>query len=170
MIFILGIIAIAALLYFVIFLPWFEQKKYQNTTYRNTLEQLSLFFDTIDQFNDYVTWVQRDAIKKQFAAVGNFFKNKSTFYKKEAKVKEFNAVFQDFDRYILDYNKNYVQSQKEKLRDYFDDVEGKKLDDQQRTAILTDEYSNLIIAGAGSGKTLTILGKVKYLPKKQWMN
>jgi DNA helicase-4 len=163
MIFILGIIAIAALLYFVIFLPWFEQKKYQNTTYRNTLEQLSLFFDTIDQFNDYVTWVQRDAIKKQFAAVGNFFKNKSTFYKKEAKVKEFNAVFQDFDRYILDYNKNYVQSQKEKLRDYFDDVEGKKLDDQQRTAILTDEYSNLIIAGAGSGKTLTILGKVKYL-------
>ncbi|KAA5537940.1 UvrD-helicase domain-containing protein [Paenimyroides baculatum] len=32
---------------------------------------------------------------------------------------------------------------------------------QQRTAIVTDEYSNLIIAGAGSGKTLTILGKVQ---------
>ena len=37
------------------------------------------------------------------------------------------------------------------------------MDDQQRTAVITDEYSNLIIAGAGSGKTLTILGKVKYL-------
>ncbi|WP_317171646.1 UvrD-helicase domain-containing protein [Flavobacterium agri] len=42
-------------------------------------------------------------------------------------------------------------------------MEHKKLDDQQRTAVITDEYSNLIIAGAGSGKTLTILGKVKYL-------
>src|SRR5690606_40711951 len=30
---------------------------------------------------------------------------------------------------------------------------------------LTDEHSNLIIAGAGSGKTLTILGKVEYLIK-----
>lgn len=163
MIFILGIILIVALLYFVIFLPWFEEKKYQNATYLTNLEQLPLFFETLAQLDDYVTWVQRDAIKKQFATVGNYFKNKSTFYKKEPKVKEFNAVFQDFDRYIVDYNKNYIQIQKEKLRNYFDDVEGKKLDDQQRTAILTDEYSNLIIAGAGSGKTLTILGKVKYL-------
>lgn len=163
MIFILGIILIAVLLYFVIFLPWFEQKKYQDTNYLINLEQISLFFDTLAQLDEYVTWVHRDQIKLKFATVGNYFKNKSTFYKKEPKVKEFNAVFRDFDRYIIQYNQNYVQTKKEKLRDYFDDVEGKKLDDQQRTAILTDEYSNLIIAGAGSGKTLTILGKVKYL-------
>jgi DNA helicase-4 len=34
---------------------------------------------------------------------------------------------------------------------------------QQRTAIITDEDNNLIIAGAGSGKTTTIVGKVKYI-------
>src|SRR5690606_38810770 len=34
-------------------------------------------------------------------------------------------------------------------------------------AIITDEYSNLIIAGAGSGKTLTILGKIQYLIQKK---
>src|SRR5690606_36083244 len=78
-------------------------------------------------------------------------------------VKQFNDIFQDFDTYISTYNKHYVQSQKEKLSLYFDDIEGKTLDDQQRTAVVTDEYSNLIIAGAGSGKTLTIIGKVKYL-------
>ena len=76
---------------------------------------------------------------------------------------KFNDIFQNFDNYIITYNQNYVASQKEKLKEYFDDIEGKKLDDQQQTAVITDEYSNLIIAGAGSGKTLTILGKVKYL-------
>ena len=53
------------------------------------------------------------------------------------------------------------------MNQYFDDIEGEKLDDQQRTAVITDEYSNLIIAGAGSVKTLTILAKVKYLLEKK---
>lgn len=33
--------------------------------------------------------------------------------------------------------------------------------------MITDEYSNLIIAGAGSGKTLTILGKIQYLVEQK---
>lgn len=141
----------------------FDQKKYQNTTYLSYLEQANLFLETVQHFDDYITWVHRDKIKEQFSAVGKYFKNKSIFYKKEGKVKQFTTIFHDFDNYIVNYNKNYVQSQKEQLKSYFDDIEGKPLDDQQRSAVITDEYSNLIIAGAGSGKTLTILGKVKYL-------
>lgn len=147
----------------IIYLLWAQKKKYQNTTYLSNLQQITSFFDTIQRFDDYVTWVQRDQIKKQFSDIGKYFKNKSNFYKEEENVKKFNDIFQDFDNYIVTYNKNYVQSQKDNLNLYFDDIEGKKLDDQQRTALITDEYSNLIIAGAGSGKTLTILGKVKYL-------
>ena len=45
----------------------------------------------------------------------------------------------------------------------FDNVNGKSLDKEQRTAVLCNAKSNLTIAGAGSGKTLTICGKVKYL-------
>lgn len=140
-----------------------QRKKYKDTTYLSNLRLISLFFDKIQRLDDYVTWVQRDQIKIQFSTVGQYFKNKSNFYKKEENIKKFNDVFQDFDNYIITYNKNYVLSQKEKLSQYFDDIENKRLDDQQRTALITDEYSNLIIAGAGSGKTLTILGKVKYL-------
>lgn len=40
---------------------------------------------------------------------------------------------------------------------------GKSLDPQQRDAVVTDEYNNLVIAGAGSGKTSVVVGKVKYL-------
>lgn len=46
------------------------------------------------------------------------------------------------------------------------DVNGKSLDAQQRDAVVTDEYNNLVIAGAGSGKTLTVVGKIKYLVER----
>ena len=45
----------------------------------------------------------------------------------------------------------------------FDDINGRSLDKEQRRAVLCNAKSNLTIAGAGSGKTLTICGKVKYL-------
>ena len=46
------------------------------------------------------------------------------------------------------------------------DVNGLSLDEDQRRAVLTDENTTLVVAGAGSGKTLTICGKVKYLIEK----
>ena len=160
---IISIIAVALLVAFIVYQQSLEKKKYHDTTYLSNLQQIASFFDTIKALNDYVTWVQRDKIKSKYSAVGNYFKSKTNFYKKEETVKKFNEIFSDFDNYIVRYNQDYVRTQKEKLNQYFDDIEGKKLDEQQRTALITDEYSNLIIAGAGSGKTLTILGKVKYL-------
>lgn len=60
-----------------------EKKKYQDTTYLSNLQQISYFFDTIQKFDDYVTWIQRDQIKTRFSTVGQFFKNKSNLYKKK---------------------------------------------------------------------------------------
>ena len=42
-------------------------------------------------------------------------------------------------------------------------VEGRTLDPQQMESIVTDVSTRLVIAGAGTGKTTTILGLVKYL-------
>lgn len=163
MILTISIISIVVLLLFIVFRKSLEKKKYQDTLYKSNLQQVTEFIDRIRTFNDYVTWVERDQIKSEYSVVGRFFKSKTNFYKKEAIVEKFNDIFGDFDNYVIQNNTNYVKTQKEKLKEYFDNIEGKKLDEQQRTALITDEYSNLIIAGAGSGKTLTILGKVKYL-------
>ncbi len=162
---IVSIILIVLLLVF--YQQWSEKKKYQDNKYISNLKQATSFLDHVQTFNDYITWVQRDQIRSNYSTVGRYFKNKTKFYKKEEAVKRFNEVFGNFDNYIVTYNRNYVSTQKEKFKQYFDNIEGKKLDDQQRNALITDEYSNLIIAGAGSGKTLTILGKVKYLIEKK---
>lgn len=142
-----------------------DRKKYENTVYLKNLQTIKSFLEMIYSLDDYVTWVLRDQIKAKYVSEGKFFRNKTKYYKKEITVKNFNEIFEDFDNYVIQYNKDYVKNQKIKLDAYFDNIEGKMLDEQQRTAVITDEYSNLIIAGAGSGKTLTILGKVEYLIK-----
>lgn len=61
------------------------------------------------------------------------------------------------------YNKAFIDNKKIELSNFFKDIEGKSLDKQQQEAIIKDEINNLIVAGAGSGKTTTIVGKLKYL-------
>lgn len=163
MILTLIVASIALLIFFIVFGKLSDNKKYQDKIYLGNLQLIVKFFDVINKFDDYVTWVERDKIKSDYDSVYKHFKLKVRYYSKEEKIKEFISTIENFDSYIAAYNTEYIKKQKEILKEYFDDIEGKRLDKQQRTAVITDEYSNLIIAGAGSGKTLTILGKVKYL-------
>lgn len=42
-------------------------------------------------------------------------------------------------------------------------VEGRRLDRQQMSCIVKEAHNHLVIAGAGTGKTTTIVGKIKFL-------
>ncbi|MDD2798437.1 MAG: UvrD-helicase domain-containing protein [Bacteroidales bacterium] len=71
----------------------------------------------------------------------------------------FNNLIDIIDKRNLDF----IESELEINKVFFDNIECKSLDNQQRKAIILDEDNNIIVAGAGSGKTTTIVGKVKYL-------
>ncbi len=144
-----------------------EVEKYQDPAFLKNLRKIDDFLEQIAHFNDYITWKKRDEILKKYEETSDFFRGKSKFYKKQPRVRRFNDTYENFAEFIKNYNQKYIAAQKQLNRGFFDNIEGKSLDDQQRQAIITDEYSNLIIAGAGSGKTLTILGKVKYLVEKR---
>lgn len=73
---------------------------------------------------------------------------------------------------IKKHNKEYINNQLSIDKKYFDDMfkqidSNIKLDEEQRKAILKNEDYNLIIAGAGSGKTTTMMAKIKYLIDKK---
>ena len=53
---------------------------------------------------------------------------------------------------------------------FFDDINGRSLDIYQRKIVIDDSDSLLVVAGAGSGKTLTIIGKIKYLIERKNLN
>lgn len=50
---------------------------------------------------------------------------------------------------------------------FFDDINGKQLDKYQRKVVIDNSKYMLVVAGAGSGKTLSIIAKVKYLIERE---
>ena len=65
---------------------------------------------------------------------------------------------------------NEELSKREASLPLFEDVGGIAMDSQQRRAAVSGERNALIIAGAGSGKTTTICGRVKYLLEEKGVN
>jgi DNA helicase IV len=64
------------------------------------------------------------------------------------------------------YNEEFVKYRKEKYHNLF--VRNKiVLDDDQQTAIITDDTHNLVVAGAGSGKTEVLVTRIGYLATRK---
>jgi len=63
-------------------------------------------------------------------------------------------------------NRIYVSEEVERYGVFFDTLEPYPLTAAQREAIVIDEAYNLVVAGAGTGKTSTIVGKARYLLEK----
>jgi len=79
----------------------------------------------------------------------------------------FLQTFENLDSIIATRNDKFIENEINDTNNLLSDVEGKSLDKQQRKAIVIDEDNQLVIAGAGSGKTTTIAGKVKYLTSRK---
>ena len=73
---------------------------------------------------------------------------------------------------VDEHNENFLLTTMQREKEYLDtilkDVDPTvMLDDDQRRVVLTDEDYQLVIAGAGAGKTTTVAAKVKYLVEKK---
>lgn len=66
---------------------------------------------------------------------------------------------------VEEHNARFVAKQLEEYKAYFDNVETNPLTENQRKACVIDEKFNLVLAGAGTGKTSTMIGRAGYLLK-----
>lgn len=78
---------------------------------------------------------------------------------------EFIRPFLDNAHHIGIINDDYIQTQLTRYQGFFDQVESNPLTDKQRKACVIDEQNNLVLAGAGTGKTSTMIGRAGYLLK-----
>jgi DNA helicase-4 len=78
-------------------------------------------------------------------------------------IKQLNKYFETGEAIRTTYNKDFIVRELKECDTLFSNIEGQSLDEQQRLAVIKDEDNNLVIAGAGSGKTTTVAGKVAYV-------
>lgn len=123
---------------------------------KNLLDEKNALYDKVLNYNEYLDY---NEAKKLIA------ENKSI----DSKLSSFSKYYYDFK--LFESIKTLIEEQNESFirnnidNPLFDNINERSLDREQRRAVLTDEVSNLVVAGAGSGKTLTICGKVEYLLK-----
>ncbi len=79
------------------------------------------------------------------------------------KVKEYLDLFSKAHGLREDRNQKFISKELHLHNDYFDTVESHPLTESQRMACIVNEDNNLVLAGAGSGKTSVIIAKTGYL-------
>lgn len=117
--------------------------------------------------NRYIDNRQHNHIKQLYKDLFDEVKNiSSTVKEKYVGLKNFESMYSNLQQCIEIINNNFYKREATEMKAMFSNIDGKELDEQQQKAVMTDEENTLVLAGAGSGKTLTISAKVKYLVER----
>jgi len=116
------------------------------------------YISKIEYPNWYEKWNHLEPIVTEFL---NLNPNPDS----ESEIETLKTIFLNGEAEIKQNNNHFIQNELKRNNDFFDDVEDHPLTENQRTTIVVDEKNNLVVAGAGTGKTSTIIGKAGYLLK-----
>lgn len=112
---------------------------------------------SLDQFlNNYkiTLW------KQNFQSVIHYSLHSNS---KSSEIKALSTFIKSLDSETQKHNNQFVKNEIEKWALFFESVESNPLTYQQKKAIVTDQDACLVVAGAGTGKTSTVIGKIGYL-------
>lgn len=129
----------------------------------------SAFSVAIQKLKDqgFVCGSQIKAIQEEWKPTYQEFKQLHYYGGTEANrlVNSFKQTYGNLNNIFSKWNAEYVALEKKRQSVLLANIDGKSLDTQQQDVVVSAEDNTLVLAGAGSGKTLTIAGKVKYLCK-----
>ena len=144
-----------------------EQKKQEFLTQTN---------DFFAEYSELTKKYVCESDRKTFSSKWSDLYEKTAKYKIPKKSDDFSELirfriaYKFLENNFDSSNSDFIQSESQKYDGFFSNIDGKSLDCQQRTAVISDEDKILVLAGAGSGKTLTIAAKVKYLCEIKGIN
>ena len=142
---------------------YFSKRKYFR--WRDKYSELG---KEILKINEYLQSLEKNVDRfSSFKVIVNIYVN--YFHIKKVyrdKINYLVIVFEDGLDIIKKRNKNFIEREKRVFSDIFSSIDGKPLTEKQIESVITEEANNLVVAGAGTGKTLSILGKIKYILSK----
>ncbi|MFX1314066.1 MAG: UvrD-helicase domain-containing protein, partial [Promethearchaeota archaeon] len=99
------------------------------------------------------------------------FPRRSLFkFKERGQIRKFRKKLHKFIEEINNYNQKFIEGRLKIYSSFLDgEDDGLKcpLDEEQRLAVIKDDKHNLVIAGAGSGKTSAISSRIAYLVRRK---
>ena len=123
-------------------------------------------------FNHYITETERLSLLEDYRELESEVKpllnrkELEEFMSKEV-FRRFHNAMTNTEEHKKSNNAHFVENQLSFCKEYFDSILTYPLDPQQREAVVSLEDNVLVISSAGSGKTMTTVGKVRYLIDKQ---
>lgn len=98
----------------------------------------------------------------------NYFPIFNTIQKKKylllfSKKRKFYFQYKNIEKLKVQNNTIYIENKLIETKNFLSHIKGFSLDNNQRKCVLNEEDALLVIAGAGSGKSLTIIAKICYL-------
>lgn len=163
-----------------------RHKWYFSEERRNRITE---FINTFDQINEYIGKMSKYMGEDHYFAHSEFLKckeyakfegikvfidNKFLKYvnkKEPASLSTIGKYYEELDCDISNiaqkHNSIFVENELKQNKEFFDTVLEYPLDQQQRESIVKLEDNALVISSAGSGKTSTTVGKIKYLVEKR---
>ena len=87
-------------------------------------------------------------------------------YKNYEEITEVKTFLDNYEKIVINTkktNEEFLRKELEEKKEFFSNIANLSLDHKQREAVVKNEDNNLIIAGAGTGKTATIVARCHYL-------
>lgn len=117
--------------------------------------------------NSYISYSQWHSYRDSHAQLNQAVSKLRGARAASPEIRKFTGIYSQLPLAVRKSNADFVLRESRDCNAMFSNLEGKALDKQQREAVVTDEDHTLVVAGAGSGKTLTVAAKVKYLCERK---
>jgi len=152
----------------------YYQKIIENNISKNFEDRIFLldnYFNTIQNNDTYLIYSNKvkaiETCENHLTSIKSLEKNDTSFSKEfqnniSNAINEINKIIEKIDN----YNEEFIKTRKKKYEDLLR-ASKHPLDDNQKTAVIKDDIYNLVVAGAGSGKTEVLTNRIAYLINRE---
>ena len=147
---------------------YYIDKYFSKREYRRWLKKhnkIDSYLKVCDQYDSHLRRFEKlpFVFKPLTSRLIQYFRLDQEFHNK---ICYLSNVIQNGEEILKSRNQNYIERELDIYKEFFDTIGPDCLTFEQRRTIVTDEAFNLVVAGAGTGKTSTLIGKTGYLIKK----
>lgn len=139
-----------------------EKKRKEIAGFRNLLNDLYAEIDTLADDSRYHSLTEIKKVKNKYnGRIKSLLDMRNPLPENDEESARKLLALEDLDKLFEDSNQRYISGEKRNYSEFFG-----RFDNSQSEAIIRDDEHMLVLAGAGSGKTKTIEGKVNYLVER----